>query len=249
MSRLRRTIATSDTPAARFARSVYFGLMRFSLPAPRIVSVPILYLFLACRHSYFFLRRVLFAEPLFKAYCSAYGRNVHTDIYLHWIQGKGDIVLGDNVLIDGLCSFSFAARYCDRPIIRIGSNSGVGSGSSFVVAKAITIGNNCRIAGRVAIRDSDGHAVDAAARRRGDPPPDDAVRPVIIHDNVWIGAGVVIGPGVSIGEGSIVSTCSVVVSSVPPYTIVAGNPARKVGVVSQSSDEDQRTVAMEVSSH
>ena len=40
-------------------------------------------------------------------------------------------------------------------------------------------------------------------------------------------------PGVTIGEGSVVSAGSVVVSDVPPYTIVAGNPARKIGVLTR----------------
>jgi acetyltransferase-like isoleucine patch superfamily enzyme len=53
-------------------------------------------------------------------------------------------------------------------------------------------------------------------------------RPVHIGDNVWIGFGSCILPGVSIGEGSIVGARAVVTEAVPPYTIVAGNPARVV---------------------
>jgi len=53
-------------------------------------------------------------------------------------------------------------------------------------------------------------------------------RPIRIGGNVWIGFGSCILPGVAIGEGSIVGARSVVTESVPPYTIVAGNPARVV---------------------
>jgi acetyltransferase-like isoleucine patch superfamily enzyme len=53
-------------------------------------------------------------------------------------------------------------------------------------------------------------------------------RPIHVGDNVWIGFGSCILPGVSIGEGSIVGARSVVTEAVPPYTIVAGNPARVV---------------------
>jgi acetyltransferase-like isoleucine patch superfamily enzyme len=53
-------------------------------------------------------------------------------------------------------------------------------------------------------------------------------RPIHIGDNVWIGFGSCILPGVAIGEGSIVGARSVVTEAVPPYTIVAGNPARVV---------------------
>lgn len=50
---------------------------------------------------------------------------------------------------------------------------------------------------------------------------------VIGHD-VWIGYDALIMPGVQIGNGAIVSARSVVVSDVPPYTIVGGNPARPI---------------------
>ena len=50
---------------------------------------------------------------------------------------------------------------------------------------------------------------------------------VIGHD-VWIGYDALIMPGVQIGNGAIVSSRSVVVSDVPPYTVVGGNPARPI---------------------
>jgi acetyltransferase-like isoleucine patch superfamily enzyme len=53
-------------------------------------------------------------------------------------------------------------------------------------------------------------------------------RPVRIESNVWIGFESCILPGITIGEGSIVGARSVVAADVPPFTIVAGNPARVV---------------------
>lgn len=53
-------------------------------------------------------------------------------------------------------------------------------------------------------------------------------RPVIIEDDVWIGAGVIILPGVRIGQGAIIGAGSVVTKDVEEYSIVAGNPAKKI---------------------
>jgi acetyltransferase-like isoleucine patch superfamily enzyme len=51
-------------------------------------------------------------------------------------------------------------------------------------------------------------------------------RPIHIQRNVWIGFDACVLPGVTIGEGSVVGARAVVAEDVPPYTVVAGNPAR-----------------------
>ena len=53
-------------------------------------------------------------------------------------------------------------------------------------------------------------------------------RPIRLERNVWIGFDACVLPGVTIGEGSIVGAKSVVTQSVPPYTVIAGNPARVI---------------------
>jgi len=54
------------------------------------------------------------------------------------------------------------------------------------------------------------------------------IRPVHIEEKVWIGFGVSILKGVRIGACSVVAAGSVVTKDVPPYSLVAGNPARVV---------------------
>lgn len=51
---------------------------------------------------------------------------------------------------------------------------------------------------------------------------------VVIEDDVWVGARAMILRGVTVGRGSVVAAGAVVTKSVPPYAIVAGNPARIV---------------------
>src|SRR5882724_3712587 len=63
-------------------------------------------------------------------------------------------------------------------------------------------------------------------------------RPVRIERNVWIGFDACVLPGVTIGEGSVVGAKSVVTETVPPFTVVAGNPAR---VIRKLEDRGQRT--------
>jgi galactoside O-acetyltransferase len=63
--------------------------------------------------------------------------------------------------------------------------------------------------------------------------------PVVIEDDVWIGAGAVVLPGVTIGKGAIVAAGAVVTTSVEPMTVVAGIPARFLKSVSQSQTKSE----------
>ena len=57
----------------------------------------------------------------------------------------------------------------------------------------------------------------------------------IVGNDVWIGREASIFPGIHIGDGAIIGACSVVTKDVPPYTIVAGNPAK---VIRKRLDDD-----------
>jgi len=228
MSRLRRLLAKSDHPSARFVRWVYRGSRSFSIPAPKVIFKPLLWCYLGGRVLWHTFRRVAIAEPLFKAYCKQYGRRLRTGIYLHWIQGDGDIVIGDDVYLDGKCSISFAARFADRPLLQIGDHTTIAHNCQLSIGKEIRIGRYCLVAANVFMFDSSGHASDPESRRQGLPPGDDQVRPITVEDNVWIGRNAIIFPGVTIGEGSIVCAGAAVMTDVPPYTVVAGNTARKI---------------------
>jgi len=55
--------------------------------------------------------------------------------------------------------------------------------------------------------------------------------PIVIEDDVWIGAGAIVLPGVTIGRGAVVAAGAVVTASVEPYTVVAGVPARAIKTI------------------
>jgi acetyltransferase-like isoleucine patch superfamily enzyme/acyl carrier protein len=228
LSSLHRRLALSNHPAARGARAIYRFLRNFSLPAPRWIFGPILVAYLFSREVYYFLIRVFVCEPFFKAYCAKYGRNVHTGVFVHWIQGRGQLIVGDNVIVDGKCSFIFALRYTEQPTLRVGNNVVIGHNCTFTVGREITIGNNVMIAGNVEMFDSPGHPTDPALRLAGSAALPEDVKPIRIEDNVWIGGSAIIYPGLTVGEGSIVAKGAIVMNNVPPNVIVAGSPARQI---------------------
>ena len=65
-----------------------------------------------------------------------------------------------------------------------------------------------------------------------------AIQHVDIGSDVWIGYGVTILSGVSIGHGSVIGAGSVISKDVPPYSIVAGNPAKLLRMRFTSSQID-----------
>lgn len=53
-------------------------------------------------------------------------------------------------------------------------------------------------------------------------------QPIVIGNNVWIGAGAIVLPGVTIGDNAVVGAGSVVTKNVEANTVVAGDPAKPI---------------------
>lgn len=112
------------------------------------------------------------------------------------------------------------------------------NGARIICDSEITIGDYCLISWNVVLMDSYRMPVDPL-QRRGElaslplreprrASSEFPARPICIERNVWIGFDCCVLPGVTIGEGSIVGARSVVAEDVPPFTVVAGNPARAI---------------------
>ena len=121
--------------------------------------------------------------------------------------------------------------------IRIGDYCYVGEGTRIWSGRLISIGNRVLISHNCNIFDNITHPYSPLGRHNqfktiitsGHPADIDLLdSPVIIEDDVLIGAGSIILKGVTIGRGAIIGAGSVVTKNVPPYTIAAGNPAKAI---------------------
>lgn len=231
MPSLRYYVQHSNSLPARVARWGYRGIRNFSAPVPRFIAKPALRIVILARLTVHTLQRVFWAEPLFKAYLRTCGENFHTGVFLHWVMGSGVIDVGDNVTIDGKCSFVFTSAYRPDPTLRIGSNVVIGHNTGFTIGKEITIGDDVMIAGNCGFLDTSGHSTDPVERLKKLPAPESKVRPIRVGPKAWIGQGSIILPGADIGEAAVIGANSVVRGRIPPFTIWAGNPATQVGVV------------------
>lgn len=121
----------------------------------------------------------------------------------------------------------------------IGKHVFVGEHSKIWSAAKITIGNNVLISHNVNIHDYDSHPTDYLQRREQsefilskqtlpDKYYDVAEAPIVIEDDAWICFNAVILKGVVVGRGAIVAASAVVTKDVPPFSVVAGNPARVI---------------------
>lgn len=123
---------------------------------------------------------------------------------------------GDNVNIEKGAQFSAA--------VSLGDNSGIGVNA--LISSYVTIGNDVMMGPDCIILTAD-HGME-----RKDIPmwrqPHSEPQPVVIGDDVWIGARVIILPGVHVGSGSVIGAGSVVTKDVEPGSIVAGNPAKLI---------------------
>ena len=106
--------------------------------------------------------------------------------------------------------------------VSIGNNVSIGLSALIETAypRLVAIGDNVTIGARSLII---AHLRDSTAQARI------LDRPTVrLEDNVYLGPGVIVLPNVTIGHGAVVAAGSVVTHSVPPHTLVQGNPAKPV---------------------
>jgi acetyltransferase-like isoleucine patch superfamily enzyme len=144
------------------------------------------------------------------------------------IKNKGFIKLGDGVRI--WSNINRTKLFVEKnAILEIGENSRI-NGAHISVSTKVQIGKNVRIAPYVLILDDDYHEVEDHFSAKG------KKQPIIIEDDVWLAMNAKILKGVTVGKGSVVATGAVVTKNVPPYTMVAGVPAKVIKHIKNPAD-------------
>lgn len=227
MGRFIDKIRKAETPGYR--RLKRLALFLISPPGPRIPG----FVKPAGRFFYHFhyfvissYRKVVgffYYHPLFQSRCQQVGRNLKLEGGLPFVDGPVEISIGDDVFLGGSLAI-LSGRIYERPKLILKDRSLVGWGSTIVVGREVVIEEDVIISPGCRISDTDGHPRDAMERAQRIPPHPSDIKPVRICRYAWVGAGSFVMKGVTIGEGAIVGSNSVVVSDVPAYSIVLGNP-------------------------
>ena len=161
-----------------------------------------------------------------------FGKNIQIPSKVLWLIRGGRITIGDNFYLSSgngvnpIASNLQADVYVEPgATLTIGNNVGMSS-TRLWIHESARIGNNVKIGGCVLITDTDAHPMDYMARRSSNEGTKSA--PVVIEDDVWVGAHCIILKGVTIGARSIIGAGSVVTKSIPADCVAAGNPCRVI---------------------
>ncbi len=176
----------------------------------------------------------------------SYGRNMCVFNKIH-IAGNGNVIIGDNFNFSSGDHLNPISRNIegsiyvpnDNSLIKIGNNVGISSACLWA-NECITIGNNVNIGADCIIIDTDAHPHNYVQRRSEfissvtseEYSKQIPTSPIVIDDDVWIGARCQVLKGVHIGARSIISAGSIVTKDIPADCIAGGVPAKVIKQIS-----------------
>ena len=179
--------------------------------------------------TYFKFKGIRFGQGLTvynKIYVTGPRGHITIGKNLHFTSGAGV-----NPICSNVCGCIHTANAAAT--IVIGDNVGISSACIWAQER-ISIGNHVNIGGKCLIIDTDVHQIDFMARRdsKNTRPSDKRTfvqsAPIVIGDDVWIGANCQILKGVTIGSRSVIGAGSIVTKSIPEDCIAAGDPCRVI---------------------
>jgi acetyltransferase-like isoleucine patch superfamily enzyme len=167
---------------------------------------------------------------LIKNSFQSFGKNSIIKPFLNLSQAKY-ISVGKNVNIGNSCRITISTDFCGLPIksktktkIKIGNNVDIGDHTFISANNNIQIGNHVIMAPFVFITDHEHGFTNITKNLHQQPLTENGF--VKIKDNVFLGTKCSILKNVTIGNHSVVGANSVVTKNIPPFSIVAGNPAK-----------------------
>jgi acetyltransferase-like isoleucine patch superfamily enzyme len=212
-----------------------FGLRLRPTRLHRLIATPHMLMRFGCYE----LLRIVYYQPLFEAQCQEVQDGVRLELcpdsklpLVHNVE----LHLGRDVCLSARSSFSGARNSPVRPRIEIGDFSYLGHRAVLRAGTEIRIGRHVKIASNVLLAGDPGHPLDALSRRT-EPAPADQLARIVIEDDAWLAYNVTVVGNVCIGRGAVVAANSVVTRDVPPYALVAGNPARVIRNLTPSERE------------
>jgi acetyltransferase-like isoleucine patch superfamily enzyme len=139
------------------------------------------------------------------------------------------VVVGESSIVDSSIMFDR-----ENAVVVIGKR--VFFNGRIVAAQQVEIGDDVMVSWGVTLVDHNSHSLAFSQRSQdvlnvwaGTKDWDNVkISPIKIESKVWIGFDAIILKGVTIGEGSVVGAGAVIAKDVPPWTVVAGNPARVI---------------------
>ena len=188
-------------------------------------------LYIGWNKIYFFLNNI------------KYGKNFRVFNHLYLKIHVGALVqIGNNCTImsgAGLNPLSRNIKTCiyvgKKATLKLGNDVGISS-STLWVKESVSIGNSVAIGADCIIMDTDAHNLDWKIRCSEETNEygesvdmvTAASAPIVIEDNVLVGAGCIILKGVTIGARSIIGSGSIVTKDIPSDCIAAGNPCKVI---------------------
>jgi acetyltransferase-like isoleucine patch superfamily enzyme len=237
LNQTKQWLKNSDHPLARILFTQLKSVLKFELPAPKLLCAPLYALYVFMRTLFSTFTRIFCWTPLFKGRMHKVGRNLNLYGGLPYISGPVAIEIGDNCRISGKSTFTGRSSAPTPPTLIIGNNVDIGWMTTIAVGSKVVIADNVRIAGRALLAGYPGHPLNAQARALGLPETDSQVGEIILEQDVWLATGVSVTAGVRIGHGSIIAAGSVVTADIPAMVLAGGIPARVIRDLKHSGDK------------
>jgi acetyltransferase-like isoleucine patch superfamily enzyme len=140
---------------------------------------------------------------------------------------NGRLLAGRVIRLQPGCRIAVVGNGETPAVLSIGDFTEIGDRTIINASLRVEIGERCSISWDCDICDCDFHRI----QMKGGVTPSPISEPIIIEDDVWIGTRCMILKGVTIGRGSVIGAGSVVRRDVPPYSLMVGNPARRMASI------------------